>query len=96
MTARDELIEHGTYAGYHQERKLDLPTCDDCRRARNAYMVEYRKRRADYVERAKRQRTAREKAQRRLARLHHAEFQALLTEELASSPPHTGPRGERS
>ena len=84
MTAEEEAIEHGTYAGYHQERKLGLPTCDDCRRARNDYMAEYRRRRPDYIERDKRQRAARERAQRRLALLYPDEFFELLAEELAT------------
>jgi len=26
-------IEHGTYAGYEKERRLGIPTCDECRAA---------------------------------------------------------------
>jgi len=34
------FIRHGTYQGYMKERRLNLPTCDSCRKANTQYHLE--------------------------------------------------------
>ena len=43
-------IEHGTYGGYNQHNKLNIPMCDDCRRAGTNYLYEWRQIKLRHVE----------------------------------------------
>jgi hypothetical protein len=69
-------VKHGTYGGYQAHRRLDETACGPCLRANSNYKI---KQRSTGVE------NARERALRRLARLHPSEFRRLYYAELRRS-----------
>ena len=78
LTVDDE--RHGTYAGALAHRAQDVPMCEPCRVARNAYMKARRKSgKVSYPDRAK----ARARALTRLSHLHADDFRRLYAEEAA-------------
>lgn len=80
MTARDEC---GTYAGVGVHRRADEELCADCKRANAAYMARWRKRRPDLHAENVATQDARNRALRRLARMHPRDMRRLYAEEMA-------------
>lgn len=74
-------IEHGTPAGYQAHRKAGEDACSACRTAAAEYAREYRKK-PEQRRRASTYNSARSRALTRLAKLHPAQFEILLNEEL--------------
>lgn len=76
----------GTYAGYQIHGRRGEPRCEACKKANREYMAANRRAypRRQQHEAAKQQ--ARDRALRRLARLHPAQLRALYDEELATLP----------
>jgi len=78
----DDPIRHGTPHGYKPCHRRPEGACDDCRKARAAYMKRWRaeRRRSDpdghQTELAKE--AARQRAHRQLARAHPAEYLELV------------------
>lgn len=66
-------MNHGTYGGYQAHRRLGEDACAACLDANNAYKA---------VQRSGGAENARERALRRLARLHPSEFRRLYYAEL--------------
>lgn len=85
----DHDIDHGHYRGYQRHMQLrraghsQVDPCDQCRAANTAYIAQWRIERRDAHNRHMETQCRRDKALRRLAKLHRAEFEALYTEELS-------------
>ena len=76
----------GTYGGYQAHGQRGEERCDACKEASRRYQSQRRKTypRAQAAEKAKEY--ARDRALRKLARLHPAEFRVLYDAELATLP----------
>lgn len=67
-------IDHGTYAGWNTHVRNNVPVCEPCKLARNAYMRSYRKGN-DYLHNR-----AAQQAYLELARRHRPEYLAIMAE----------------
>lgn len=76
------MTDCGTYAGYQAHRKANEEACTPCLVANREYLRDYRKRNPGYLAADAARRGARDRALRRLARLHPGEFRALYDVEL--------------
>lgn len=86
MARLDEDVRHGEYAGVQWHARNNVPLCDECRDAGNAYQRDYRdgKRGAGglaYRERNRLGGQARNAALSALRDNHRAEYHELLTNE---------------
>jgi hypothetical protein len=85
------VIDHGSYGGYQQHQRLrraghvDVDPCDLCRAAANAYREQWRLKSREVYQRHIEVQYCRDRALRRLAKLHPEEFDALYDEELSKS-----------
>lgn len=79
---KEEDIPHGTYAGWNHCHKRTEGTCDQCKKAQNEYMRQWRKDRPLAFGRAKAREAARQRAWCRLSHMQPTLFQALYQEEL--------------
>lgn len=70
------MINHGTRGGYYAHRRLDEPTCDDCRAAINEYVRDYRAKNG--LARNRERERIRRKALAALRESHREEYERLV------------------
>lgn len=73
-------IDHGTYGGYMQCRKMYEKVCDECRAAATEHMRNYRRTHPEKVKRGNGQVRIAEKAMRILRDRHRAEYSTIVEE----------------
>lgn len=86
MSALDQDVRHGEYAGAQWHLRNDVPMCDPCKAAHNTYQRMYRRGRYGtgglaYAERNRLGSQARTAALAALRDRHRAEYHELLVEE---------------
>ncbi len=74
----------GTYAGAQVHRRQDEKLCDPCRQAHAAHIAAWRKKRPDLHAENVATQDARNRALRRLARLHPRDMRRLYLEEMTA------------
>lgn len=77
--------ECGTYRGWAAHRRADEYPCHPCKQANAAYMQGWRKRRPEMHAEHVATQDARNRALRRLARLHPQDMRRLYAAEMASA-----------
>jgi hypothetical protein len=75
------MSEHGTAAGYIRHVRAGESACDDCRAAHTLYVRLWRARGG--MKNTREQKSARQRALSRLARMHPTHYRALYLEERA-------------
>ena len=85
MSKNQVPIRHGEYAGYQAHKRRNIPIDPDdscgCRAANRQYMSNLRAKNAILAEKVRVDNMLRNRAFRKLARKHPAEFRVLLEKE---------------
>jgi hypothetical protein len=77
------VINHGTRGGYYAHRRQSEPPCDDCRKAINEYVREYRAKNG--LARNREREKIRRRALAALRDAHRGEYDRLVDEFTADS-----------
>ncbi len=77
------VINHGTRGGYYAHRRQSEPPCDDCRKAINEYIREYRAKNG--LARNREREKIRRRALAALRDAHRDEYERLVDEFTADS-----------
>lgn len=76
----------GTQSGYQAHGRRGEPRCEPCKKAHREYVAAWRRAYPRTQQHESEKQLARNRALRRLARLHPGEFRTLYDEELATLP----------